>query len=227
MVNGEHAEELGAQMSNKLRVKKIIKKVVTHNFDDSVKHLIDKVDRFGASWEAKHNEVIEKFNQMANSVELLKEMQQKIATFAAGEFGKLAAQQQMVVQQFGNSLEHLDMNVLATAEILREVFGQLSQVDDVLKRVSPDIEMDDEKIESLKAQATEWMREVTSAAFIVVQQRKVAEESTRKVAEESATQKIEMETIEKELAATTGIQQVLSTGGQGSDIPEGADVFGD
>jgi hypothetical protein len=59
---------------------------------------------------------------------------QRVTEFTAAEIGKNQAQFQLITDEYGRSISMMDLNVLALAEIMKEVFGQLAQVDAFFKK---------------------------------------------------------------------------------------------
>ena len=223
---------------NKPKKKRVVK-IVKHNFEGG----IDKVLEIVNSQNDKIKELIAKHNAQATSLAETEKRQQQIALFSAQEFGKLMAQQQHIATEFSKSIEHIDLNVLATAEILKEIFGQLSQIDCFIKKVAngANLDLSEAEVEVVKKEATEWFQNTVASAFKTVRERREAEEKARleeleraKKEAESAAQatadaKKEAEVAEKALldAATQERSiQTVGAGGPGADIPEGADVFG-
>lgn len=230
-------------MSKRNKQKKI---VVTKKVPDTeaFKLISEKVDRFAESMRSKMEEVIAKHNALAGEIEGVKKLQQQFMMFTAQEFGKATAQQQAIASELGSTIDHLDVNVLSLAEVMKEVFGQLQQIDFIFqnaKVVTPpeggyklDVDViKDADVPDIKEGAQKWFDTVVGAAFKTIQERRaeeqrVAEENARKAKEEAERaekDKTEKELIEKELARDSGVQQI-GAGGLGADIPEGADVFG-
>lgn len=224
-------------MSSKPRKKRVVK-VIRHNFEGGVEQLLDRLKSFGEAWEKKQNELVAKHNELAKAIQEVQAGQQKIAVFAAQEVGKLLAQQQVLARELGKSIDHLDLNVLASAEILKEIFGQLTQIDTLFNKWQAEsgktIEVAEADIEVIKKQAEDWFKDVTASAFRTIQQRREEEEKARleaeqkakEEAEKAAKDKAEAEAVEQEmLKGEAGVQQV-GAGGPGSEIPDGAEVFG-
>lgn len=229
-------------MSKHNKQKKI---VVTKKVPDTeaFKLISEKVDRFGDSMRSKMEELIAKHNALAGEIEGIKKLQQQFMMFTAQEMGKATAQQQAIASELGSTIDHLDVNVLSLAEVMKEVFGQLQQIDHIFqnaKVVSAEggyaLDVDvikDADVPGIKEGAQKWFDTVVASAFKTIQDRRaeeqrVAEENARKAKEEAeraAKDKSEKELVEKELARESGVQQI-GAGGLGADIPEGADVFG-
>ena len=223
-------------MSNKEKKKRVVK-VVRHSFEGGIEQVLDIVK----GQNAKIVELIDKHNEIAKAQVESEKRQQQIAIFSAQEFGKLLAQQQGIANEVGKSIDHLDMNVLATAEILKEVFGQFAQIDELLKRTGGSgisLDLSESETEDIKTKALTWFKDVVSSSFQIVRARRDAEEKARmealqaekEAAEKAVADKTEAEKVESELLAAQavdrGIQAVGAQGGPGAPIPEGADVFG-
>lgn len=223
---------------NKPKKKRVVK-IVKHSFEGGVEQLLDIVK--GQSDKIK--ELIAKHNEHVEKLAEIEKRQQQIAIFSAQEFGKLMAHSQHSTGEIAKSIDHIDLNVLATAEILKEVFGQLSQIDCFIKKLTPEgkvLDLSEEEVENVKKEASEWFSSTVGSAFRTVQQKRAEEEQARlaelekakKEAEEAAkkieTDQTEKEKAEKALAEAATQERSIQTvsGGPGADIPEGADVFG-
>lgn len=222
-----------------------------HNMEKNkldIKTLDDKISGIVKSANETLREIRAIVTEQNKRIGELEKLQQKIATFAAAEFGKVLGHQQTVAMEFANTTNHIDMNVLALAEVAKEIFGQLAQIDHVLQTsiVKPSTDSGDLKldlnipdgeasIETIKTKAVEWYNQVTKSAFKIVnaqreqhaEKMRQEEAALKKEAEEAAQAKTEAEVVEKELrsAEAPGVLMPAS-GGEGSNIPEGADVFG-
>jgi uncharacterized protein YdcH (DUF465 family) len=219
-------------------MKKRVVKIVRHSFEGGIEQLLDIVK----GQNEKIKELVAKHNEMAEKLVETEKRQQQIAIFSAQEFGKLMAQNQHVATSFANSIEHIDLNVLATAEVLKELFGQLTQVDRFIKKVAngTDLDLTEAELTEVKTEAEGWFKDTVASAFKAVLEKREAEDKARlaelerakKEAEVAAKAtveaKTEAETVEKALGDAAiqerGIQTVA--GGPGADIPEGASVFG-
>jgi hypothetical protein len=238
-------------MSNKIRKKVITKVVKKLELDESVQHLEKRISAFTTAVEAKQSEIIAKHNELAKGFNDIAARQQEIANFAATKIGELlgqlqmlAAQQEVIVQQYGRSINHLDVSQLAYAEVLKEVFGQLAQEDVLIARLAGTVtstEFSEADIAEVKARSSELYTEVVTAAFASVNkkraeeeaayaEKKAAEQAAKEAAEKAAQDKTEAQTAEQALLdaaqADRAVQTVGATGGQGATIPDGANVFG-
>ncbi len=168
-------------------------------------------------------------------IEEIKNKQNSIAKFAAEEFGKLHAHQQTMGLEFWKAFQHVDMNIAALNEINREVFGQLTQIDFIIQGATVaesgqlNTELKDSAIEEVKSQARSWYADVVQSAFVRVRDQRLQEEAAKKAQAEAEAKKqadqTETQRIENELKAEPGVLTQVS-GGPGSEIPEGATVFG-
>jgi len=185
-----------------------------------VKDIAEKVTRFGKEWMDKHNslatlvsEWTEKHNKLGAVVEALF----KNSTL---EIGKIWGNEQAMQ----DSIEHMDLNILALAEMNKHILIKL------LQKTSGQAGMTEEEIE---AAAEELRKDLMKRSFSVVQERlakerAAKEEAAEKAAREEAEAKTEAEKAEAALKAAeqpVTIEEVNS-GGPGCDIPEGATVFG-
>lgn len=198
-------------MSNKKRVKTVIK----HSFEGGADLLMKREHAFEKAMQAKMTELVTKHNELGKIADGIEKQFQMLAKFCATEFGRITGQTQAVLNVLGESMDHMDLNVLALVEVNRYMFAELVKGNDWEEKLA----------------------EVTKQAFATCKARRDAEEEARNAArekakeeaEKSAKDKAEAEKVEKELLdASKGdksIQTILG-GGQGAPIPEGADVFG-
>jgi hypothetical protein len=223
---------------NKPKKKRVVK-IVKHNFEGGIEQILDIVKAQGE----KVKELVTRHNAIVENVAEVEKRQQQIAMFSAQEFGKLMAQQQHIATEFSKSISHIDLNVLATAEILKEIFGQLSQVDRFIKKLAngANIELTESEVEEVKKEGVEWFQDNVNTAFKLVRDRCEAEEQARlnelekakKEAEIAAKttvgEKKEAEDVEKALQEAVIQERCIQTvgaGGPGANIPEGAEIFG-
>lgn len=134
------------------------------------------------------------------------------------------------------SIDQLDNNVLCTANVLREVFGQFSQIDEILRKASIDTEVN---VEVVREKASKWFADVVAAGFkkTALDKQRAAEIARAR----EAAAKAAVEALEKEKAAETTEQAAVETElkaaespslstpttvGAGSEYPKGAQIFG-
>lgn len=223
--------------------KKRVVKIVKHSFEGGIEQILDIVKQ----QRDKVKEVVEKHNELTAKLSDVEKRQQQIAVFAAQEFGKLMAQTRTTTQSLVDSIDHLDLNVLSMVEILKELFGQITQADHFFKKLAhgdlppvpgnDPLELSEEEIKQVKDEAETWYNDVVASAFKKVQDRRAEEDRRRaeelkkqkEAAEQAAKDEQEKRTVEKELQSAAEQErgvQVVGTGGPGAAIPEGADVFG-
>lgn len=224
-------------MSAKSKAKKPKTVKIKQSFSKGANKFLEQLEKFAKQWNSKLDEVITKHNVLATRCKAIEETQEKIAKFAALEFGKIQAGHQHVTNEFAKSIDVLDLNVLTSAEILKEVFGQLQHIDELLKQ-DPVLATATVDLEAAKKQAETWYGEVTKAAFHRVQdmraehqrQREAEDLRAKEAAEKAAEEKANQEETSKaaEILRTAEAQTVHQTDGSGpgSEIPEGAEVFG-
>lgn len=170
-----------------------------------------QIQKFINEWTDKHN----KLGQMVDAVF-------KIATT---EIGKIWGNQ----QNFTESIDHIDLNVLALSELNKKLYRHLHTL-------MKDAEGKMETEEAAASAADAFYKKDMADAFAIVIARKNKEneerEAKRKAAEAeaklAAAAKTEAEKAEKALkeAENEMIVDATMSGGRGSEIPEGADVFG-
>jgi hypothetical protein len=201
-------------MSNKVR-KKIVK-VVKHDFEGGVKELLDRLVAFSKKWAESLNDTHARFN--------------KLAIHVAQQMSQMWGNMQSVVK----SIVVHDTSILAQDQINREFFGQLTQIDTLLEKLTTPEQRAEwlQDVEALKAKAAAWHRDTTAACFELVQKEQAEKEKQR---QEEITKAVEEQKAKEEAErAAEAIRQAESpqpieaqSGGQGAtEIPEGAQVFG-
>lgn len=168
------------------------------------------------------NEWTEKFNALGKQVDAVF----KIATT---EVGKIWANEQRMVE----SIDHIDVNILSLAELNKQLVKRLHTQNEIIKKLCEMAELEMPAVDEA-ASKTEY-EELMKAAFAVVLERRQKEDEERKAAREKEAleakaaedAKTEAEKAEKALKeAETEFVTDLGAGGKGSEIPEGAQVFG-
>jgi fructose-specific phosphotransferase system component IIB len=228
---------------------------------------LDELAKFDTKWGGRFNELVTKHNDMAANLAAIETMVKDIAAYTAGELGKMQGEMKATYESVGRSLGGMDMNILALAEMAKEVFGQLTQVDTLFRQLhtafskfvanthsdaegrvlelTPDdvasfnsaLEIADVEVSRIKTEAEKWYQDVTASAFKTVreklekaeEERLTNEKRAKEEAEKVAASKAESDGIETELKGAQDIDNAISrtsSGGPGSDIPEGAEIFG-
>ena len=98
-------------------------------------NVLDKLAKFEMGWSTKQGELVAKHNELAAQITAVEGVVKNIAAYTAAELGKFQGIVVGQIQQVGQALAGLDLNILALAEIQKEVFGQLTQIDAVLQRM--------------------------------------------------------------------------------------------
>lgn len=80
-------------------------------------------------------EIADRHNDLAAHLAALEGIVNNTAAFAASEIGKLGGMSQRHFNELDKSVNAIDLNVLALAELSKEVIGQLSQVDVLINRL--------------------------------------------------------------------------------------------
>lgn len=173
-----------------------------------VSSVMGKVDKFTNEW-------AEKFNKLGHTVDGLLKM-------TVSELGKVGANEQQLVE----SIDHVDLNVLALAELSKKMYVRILDAKNT-PGVPP---------EELEKVALEMAKEDTKEAFSIVLKRRQEENEAKKAAREAALaeqkkaaeDKAEAENVESALLAAESERKIepVGTGGQGADFPEGAQIFG-
>jgi lysyl-tRNA synthetase class I len=184
---------------------------------------------------SKLEERMDDFEKRLGSVhELIKQ----VALKCAQEIGRLTAQLGVNIE----SIDVVDTNLLATALVLKEVFGQLTQVDDMLKLLDskPEGKSLDQRVDetSVVERAQAWYSDIVNSSLTRVREEKAEHYRKQKeAAEEALKNKTEhlptnVETeektrVENELKKAQSVDLSSSaSAGPGSEHPEGAQVFG-
>ena len=180
----------------------------------------------------------EKINNLTKELGEVKELVKKVAVKSAVEIGRLTAQLSVNIK----SIDELDTNVLVTALVLKEVFGQLQQIDDMLKLLDPEVSTVsaaegktlDQRVDeqSIVERARAWYSDVVNNSFQRVRAEKEEHERKQKQAAEDAAkakvetqEKIRMENelrkdVERDIIKSETSEQPETT------FPEGAQIFG-
>lgn len=79
-------------------------------------------------------EVSTKHNDLAAHLAAVEGVTNNVAQFTASEIGKLGGTMQQQMNIVGQATNAIDLNVLALAELMKEVIGQITQVDAIFKK---------------------------------------------------------------------------------------------
>jgi hypothetical protein len=97
--------------------------------------VLDRLAKFEAQWSGKQNELVKKHNELASQIVAIEQIVKQVAAFTASEMGKFQGTAASHISALARSVSGLDLNILALAEMLKEVIGQLTHVDAIFKRV--------------------------------------------------------------------------------------------
>ena len=183
-------------MSNKRRVKKTVKH--THSYGEGMDKMLSMFKDFASKWEGINKEVVEKHNNMAAQLSAQEQLIKNVANFCAGELGKTQAKLNLWFESVETALHHHDVNYIACAEFLKEILGQLTQVDAFFRKAGIAPELAEADIEEIKKDALEWFGTLQMSAF-----KKANEEVARQEAEAREKREAEKKRLaeEKEKAA--------------------------
>jgi hypothetical protein len=174
------------------------------------------------------NEWAQKHNQLGTLVD-------SVFKIATTEVGKLWGNQQAVF----NSVDHIDINVLALSELNKALIKRLAEYDAKFKKLEElageplVLETDAAAIEAAGKEL--YATEMKKAFETVLERRKKEDEERKAAAEKAAADakaadeaKSEAERAEVALREAETPQSLtdLTEGGKGSEIPDGAQVFG-
>jgi hypothetical protein len=199
--------------------------------------MLDEMAKFEAGMSAKMAELVAKHNEITAKQAALEGALKNIASAIGNQFAVLFADRDVRDKEYAGALSGLDLNILALAEMMKEVFCQLRKTD---VYIDNDGSPSNEAVEKIKEEGEKWMEEVTKSAFKVVQDRLTAEAEVRKAAfeaekkakEEAAkaeVEKTEAQSVEAELRNAETVDRAVvaaTSGGGGSVYPEGAEIFG-
>lgn len=199
-----------------------------------------------AKIENKQREIAQKHNDMAAQLAAMEGLTKQIAAFTASELGKIGGTLQRQIRSIGEATNAIDVNVLALAEVLKEIISYITQIDYSLSafRVTgnnSDIEINSAMFAVIKETASNRYKELVAASFKVVQDRldqedkerqakEIAEAQLAKEAAEKASAIEESKRIETELQRAHLAERAIVpsvSGGAGSPFPQGAQIFGE
>lgn len=174
------------------------------------------------------NEWSSKFNKLSVAVDTINKL-------ATTEIGRIWANEQRIV----DSIDHMDINVLAVAELNKKIYARFARHDSMFEKLETLAQKAGFSLKDdvdVAAVAEALYSEEVKAAFTTVFDRRKAEDALRKEAMEKAAveakaaaeAKTEAEKAEVALREAEAPQAIedLTAGGKGADIPEGAEVFG-
>lgn len=188
--------------------------------------------------ETKQAEIIAKHNELAAQIGSIEELFGKLTAAITGQFGNLEAYTQGNFDRIGRSLGGMDMNILSLAEVVKEVYGHMSQFSTLLTRTGADLKIEEEEMGTIKEAALQWYQNNVASAFRKVRKdmeeadkaAQAEQEKAKKEAEEASKAKTEAETIEQELRNAETVDRGISltpvSGGGGAEFPPGAEIFG-
>ena len=205
-------------MSTKVRTKKTVKH--KHSYAEGADKLIKDMQAFGELWGKK-----------------LAESETKLQNFAVGMAKQIATMFSNVQSLAQASMAH-DTGILSLDKVNLEVFGQLAQIDTILKNLATKEQLEEwVKPDEIREKAAQWYMHCTKMAFQQVQaeraeQQKQREEMLKKqreekeAAEQAEAAKKADDVVVDAVRQAESPQLVVHEGGPGSDLPEGAQVFG-
>lgn len=206
--------------------------------------ILSRVNEFTAKWEvshremlAKQNELVAKHNDLTAQNAALEGLVQGFLKHVMSEQGKFQGLVQNHLQALGHGMYGVDVNVLALAEISKEILGQLTQVDFIFKKfhsgtkkiidnshgkppvllVPGDIEAFNNVLEistsetdEIKNKAEAWYKDLLASAFKTAREKMAQQEKEahEKAAEEAAKAKELALAEEASLAAVAEAENV-------------------
>ncbi len=168
--------------------------------------VLDLVRKIEAQQNGKIAELVKKHNDLVASNAALEKMLQQVMGFTASEMGKHQGTITSHIGTLARSVDGLDLNVLALAELAKEMVGQLTQVDAIFKRFHETVgsllsthmtneetakynaalELSEEEIANVRTEASEWYKKLVMSSFKTVQERRAAAEKEAAEAEAKA-----------------------------------------
>jgi hypothetical protein len=91
--------------------------------------VLDQLRKFQAAWEGKLSEVVKKHNDLSAHITAVEGSLKNVAAFTAAEMGKTAGLTQRALNGLAETTSHIDKNVLALAELCKELVGQITQIE--------------------------------------------------------------------------------------------------
>jgi signal transduction histidine kinase len=154
---------------------------------------------------------------------------------------RLVGQQQAQLGVLAGAGEGIDRNVLAMAEMMKEVFGQLTMIDEMLKVM--DFKKDDKSLEELvdddvvRKTALEWYQSTVASSFETVNTKMAEHRAAQAAAKEQqaaappaeaelSEEDRERERIAKEFQEPGSAIATPAPAPEQPHIPEGAQIFG-
>jgi uncharacterized protein YdcH (DUF465 family) len=205
-------------------MKKKIKKTKTKRSPMSYPAM-DAMVKLMTQVEAKQAELVNKHNELASAITAQEALTKNVVSAVVTELGKIGG----TIEGHMQALSGLDLNILASAEVLRELTYQLS----VLKARVATLGSTSVEFEMIKIESEELFGKMVSTAFSTVRERLELEARHRREEMEKAEQAQrsapESQTVEEELKNAQEADRNIvtnTTGGPGSDFPAGAEIFG-
>lgn len=123
----------------KKKAKKPTSTTISHRaLDELVKFqtaVITDIGKFKTEIITAVNEIGNKQNDLAAHVMAVEGVAKNTAAFAASEMGKMGGSFQRHLNDLDVAVNAIDLNVLALAEVAKEVIGQLTQIDALMGRL--------------------------------------------------------------------------------------------
>lgn len=210
---GKLKSTVGKAKHKEGKVEGLLEKVQTF-----AKEQQQRLTDFSMQWVKSYNETEQRFKMLAMNV--------------AQEIGKLVYTNQI----FAESVDQMDLNVLASAKMIKELFGQLSHLEAILKVSVTEEQLAGIDLDLARAEGLAWFRKTMASAFKEVQEERAAAlaakekaaEEARAKAEAEASAKVEAARAEEALrsAEKPGISGVAQVDSGRTEYPQGADFFG-
>lgn len=208
--------------------------------------VLDRLRGFEVGWNTKMQELVTRHNDLSAKMAAIESVVNNVASFMAAEMGKQHGQVQGQFNSVGRSLDTVDLNIIALSEVVKELVGQLTQIDFIFRKLRDSgskfsLDLTEEELSQIKEDAEAWNKELLTSAFksaqsIIKEQNDkakaaaVAQEMAAKEAADAATTAAaEAETVGRELRDAESVERSLTataSGGQGSQYPDGAEIFG-
>jgi len=204
----------------RIRKGKTKKRVIvhSHSFEGGITEILERLDKFTEQWASK-------FNSLSSDFQMFKQA-------SIMQFGHVEANERILAE----AIDKVDTNLLAFSKVLKAIYGQLEQSEEILSLMSEKNSINIEELpinmdEILDRAAATYRRAVAEAFSATLAEKKAHEEAVEaaKKAEQEEAKRAKEEAIVAEKALKDAEIPRLDAlaGGQGSDIPDGALVFGD
>jgi hypothetical protein len=185
----------------------------------AMREVLSKVDKFSKEWTTKFNSLVDTVNTIRKGVA-------SIATGVAQSIGQLKAN----IDVQGDALETLDAYNQVWGRVMIRLMERIYQADmQIQQGIKDPKELTPEQVELIKAHAEDYFRELVNTTMAQVKEdraRVIAEMRAKAEAEQKAQEQAKSEQQVAEETMLAAEKNISTPGGDGAEIPAGAEVFG-